>query len=62
MGKEHANNAHYNEISSLLDAWIGEEEEAELKTTIARIKPLIKVQTWSYVDEYVYFSFELLIL
>lgn len=53
MGKEHVNTAHYKEICSVLDAWIEEEEETELKTTIDKVKPLIKVQNWSYVDEYV---------
>ena len=51
MGKDQANKIHYNEICHVLDAWIEEEEETELKGAIERVKPLIKVLEWTYVDE-----------
>jgi hypothetical protein len=51
MGKEHASKIHYTEICKVLDAWIEEEEESEIKGAIERVKPLIKVLEWTYVDE-----------
>eukprot|EP00026_Physarum_polycephalum_P006908 Phypoly_transcript_06961.p1 GENE.Phypoly_transcript_06961~~Phypoly_transcript_06961.p1 ORF type:complete len:517 (+),score=134.04 Phypoly_transcript_06961:107-1657(+) len=51
MGKDQANKIHYDEICNVLNAWIDEEEESELKGAIERVKPLIKVLEWTYVDD-----------